>query len=166
MPHAAAREGTIGVGSRVDEAVAVRWPATEVAALLDGLHPHGDRDPVPRTDHLGLRAGREHREQRLVQRTAEPHETTRLRQPQLHAVPFQHHAQGIELGVVEEGPFVLADHDRVDPVGRIGDRAEQGCGLGSLWPGHLAGAGGLEVLADDRAVPGGEPAGDVELPRP
>ena len=45
-------------------------------ALLDGLHPHGDRDPVSGANHLGLRTGREEGQQRLAEgcQTARHHE--------------------------------------------------------------------------------------------
>lgn len=117
---------------------------------------------MPGPDHLGVRP---HCGQRVVRRTAELDQSTRLGRPQPHPMSLQERAQGVELADVER-PLVLADHDRVHPVVRVGNELQQGRCLRAFVPRHLAGARGLEELGDEVAVPLRQSAGDVELPRP
>src|SRR4051794_21987903 len=46
--------GGVGVGSGVDELVAVGWSAAEVSALLGGLVVHRGQDAVAGAEHFAL----------------------------------------------------------------------------------------------------------------
>lgn len=159
----ASGQGGVGVSSGVDEPVAVGRSSTEVAALIDGLSAPGVGDAVPGTRDLGVGSGSEYGHQGLVQGSVELDRPACLGQPQLHSVVVQERPQGVELAEVE-GPFVFADHDPVDPTVGIGNRSKQCRGLRSLVPGHLAGAGSVEVLAHDHTAPFDHLVVEVELP--
>jgi hypothetical protein len=80
-------------------------------------------------------------------------------------VLFEQGCQVLQL-VGGECSFVFADHDRVEPTVRIGERGQQRGGLRTLPPAAAARAAGIEVLGDDQPVTGDEFAGAVPLPVP
>lgn len=86
-----------------------------------------------------------------------------FRQPDLHPMLLQPREKLIQL-VIEECPFVLTDHDRVEGAFRPADRRQQFGRLRALWPWHLPGHPGVEELPHDRAVPLNEILGHLPLP--
>jgi hypothetical protein len=59
----------------------------------------------------------------------------------------------------EQGPLVLADHDRVPPAVRVSQRGDQGGGLQAACPGQRPAVAGIEE-------PGHQRGGLVPLPCP
>jgi hypothetical protein len=87
-----------------------------------------------------------------------------LRRPQLDAVVLEQRRHRGVLAAVE-GPLVLADHDRVPPPVRIGQRSDQGRGLRAARPSQRPAVSGVEELGYDPPVSGRQRGGLVLLPR-
>jgi hypothetical protein len=87
-----------------------------------------------------------------------------FRRPQLDAVVLeQRRHRGILAAV--EGPLVLADHDRVPPPVRIGERSDQGRSLRAARPSQRPAVADIEELGHDPPVSGHQRGGLVLLPR-
>jgi hypothetical protein len=68
QPSAPPRVCGVGVRPRVDQAVAVGWAATQVAALLHGLGPHRRQHPKPGPQHLPFGLSTQQHHQCLMSR--------------------------------------------------------------------------------------------------
>ena len=106
-------------------------------ALIAGLGAHRLGGAQACAQHLPFGLVPEQHDQRAVGRIGQIDRSTGLRQPHRDAVGLQEgdDLQGL---VADEGAFVLADHDRVEPAVRPGRRAEQFRGVRPLVPGQAA----------------------------
>jgi hypothetical protein len=135
-PTPAGVEG-VRVWAGVDEAVAVRWAAAQMSALVAGLGPHRGDDAEPCAEDLAFGLDSQQHHQRHMGRVVDVDRAVEFGQPQLHAVTFEDRRHLQELLAVE-GAFVLADHDRVELAVRVSDRCQEGGGVGSVGPGQAA----------------------------
>jgi len=107
----------------------------------------------------------EQHHQRLVRRIFQVDRSVRFGQPQLDAAGGQRGGDLSEL-VAVEGPFVLADHYRVERAVGTRGGGQEGGGLGTFGPGQPAGAADIEEFFKDAASTGDRLSGRVELPGP
>jgi hypothetical protein len=119
---------------------------------------------MPRPQHLPLRLGTEHHDQRLVHRVPEIDSSARLGQPHLDADPLEQRRHLCEL-VARERPLVLADHHRVEPSGGRGQLCQQCSGLGAGGPRQPPRTALVEKLDHDRSMAGDQVIGNLALPR-
>nr|WP_229811259.1 hypothetical protein [Streptosporangium pseudovulgare] len=152
QPSAVGCLGRVGVRARVAQAVAVRWPPAEEAALHLGLRRHGaahpDLDPVA----LALAHPAEdahHQVVRLVGRVDRPAD---LRHPQRHPEVLEDR-EGQAVLVAVERPMRLADHHGLEPAARVAQLGQQGRGPRTPLPGDRAGLVDVEELGDDLPAP-------------
>ncbi len=114
----------------VHQPVPVRRSPSQIAALLPRLRTHRGRHPMPRPQHLPLRLGAEHHDQRLVDRIAAsyppPASGSHI------CTPARSHEAGhsVEL-IAAERPLVLPDDHRVEPPAGRGQLRQQ---LGRCGP--------------------------------
>ena len=158
------------MGAGVDQAIAVRWPATEEPALDSGLGSHGRTDsgldpvafsfadPAVETHHQVVGVGA------CIDRASY------LGNPQSDLVVDEDREGEAEL-VAVEGSLRFADHDRVEPAYRVAERVEESGGFGSSFPGQRAGLSDVEELGDDlptggtdQLVGSGQLIGSGQLP--
>jgi hypothetical protein len=155
-PHPPSRQGTVGVRSGVDQAVAVGWPAAEVAGLVPGLDGHRRAHPDPGAGDLPLGQDAQQDHQFLMPGDLRVHQPAEFRDPQLHAEVFKQRCHGGEL-VAEEGPLAGPDHHRVERPVRIRQRPHQRGGLRSASPWQHPAVTDIEELRHDPAMPRGDP---------
>jgi len=155
----------VRVGSGVGEPVPIRWPAAEVAALIAGLGGHRGAHPDPGAGDLplGLHAQCEHH--LLIALGVEIHPPTGLGHPQLHAVVLEQRGHQSVLAAVK-GPLALADHDRVEPAVRAGQRRQQRRRLRAARPRQHPAPSHIKELRHDPPEPRHQRSGLIPLARP
>jgi len=124
--------------ARIDEPVPVRRTATQIPALVTGLHHHRGPDPDagPGDLPLGRQAQPGHRLLIMLRRKVDP--ALGLGHPQLDTVVLEQRGHRRVLATVER-PLVLPDHDRVPSPVRVGQRGDQGGGLRAARPRQFPG---------------------------
>ena len=107
----------------------------QVTPLLPGLGGHSGADSDPGAGDLPLGLESQYQHGLLVILDVVVDTPTDFRRPELDAVVLEQRRHRGVLAVVES-PLVFPDHDRVPAAVWIGQRADQGGGLGAARPGQ------------------------------
>nr|WP_258574421.1 hypothetical protein [Actinomadura parmotrematis] len=156
--------GGMGMRAGVDELIAVRRSASQIAALGggDGVH----RGSHPQLDAVAFALGQaaEDAHDHVVGLVGRVDRAADLGHPQLHAVVLEDR-EGQAVLVAVEGALRLADdHGLIAAIG-IGQFGQQGGGVRAPLPGDRAGLVDVEELRDDLPAAGfDERARPAQLP--
>lgn len=162
-PPSPARMRPVRVRTRIHQPIAIRWSATEVAALRPHLGTHRGQRPMPGTQYLPPRHRPQQQHQRSMRRIRGVDRSTGFGQPEPHRMAFQHADDGRALIVLERS-LVLPHHHRIEPAVGVGQGRLQRGRFRPLHPGHPARYPDVEELRHDRPMPRDEILGHPPLP--